>query len=138
IIEGSWGQGSSHWVWLNEWTTWTWEKIYECEAKSEAIIAEHKDNADNHLTKILKQMVRELLLLESSDWQFLITTWSARDYAENRVALHYDNFIRLYNFALKYANGEHVDEGEWHFLGMLESNDTLFKNIDLEPFALKK
>ena len=37
IIEGSWGQGSSHWVWLNQWTTWTWEKIYDCESKSEEI-----------------------------------------------------------------------------------------------------
>jgi 1,4-alpha-glucan branching enzyme len=135
IIEGSWGQGSSHWVWLNEWTTWTWEKIYECEAKSEEICAKYKDSQDENLIKILKQMVRELLLLESSDWQFLITTWSARDYAENRVALHYENFNRLYKMAETYGKGHHIDEGEWHFLGVLESNNGIFKGIDLEPFA---
>ncbi|MFX0077289.1 MAG: 1,4-alpha-glucan branching protein domain-containing protein, partial [Candidatus Hermodarchaeota archaeon] len=134
IIEGSWGQGSSHWVWMNEWTTWTWEKIYECEAKSEEIIAKYKESADEHLLKILKQMARELLLLESSDWQFLITTWSARDYAENRVALHYDNFNRLHKMAETYGNGAHVDEGEWNFLGMLEANDGIFMDLDLEPF----
>ncbi|MFX0186255.1 MAG: 1,4-alpha-glucan branching protein domain-containing protein [Candidatus Hodarchaeota archaeon] len=137
IIEGSWGQGSSHWVWLNEWTTWTWEKIYECEAKSEEIIAKYKDNADEHLMKILKQLARELLLLESSDWQFLITTWSARDYAENRVALHYENFNRLYGMASKYGRGQHVDKGEWHFLGTLEANDGIFMDLDLEPFTKK-
>ncbi|MHA1292563.1 MAG: 1,4-alpha-glucan branching protein domain-containing protein, partial [Promethearchaeota archaeon] len=135
IIEGSWGQGSSHWVWLNEWTTWTWEKIYDCEAKCEEIITTFKDSTDDNLIKILKQMARELLLLESSDWQFLITTWSARDYAENRVALHYENFNRLYHMAKTYGNGEHIDEGEWHFLGILEANDGIFKDIDLEPFA---
>lgn len=82
-------------------------------------------------------MARELLLLESSDWQFLITTWSARDYAENIIALHYDNFIRLYNMANTYANGQNVNEGEWHFVGMIEINDGLFETIDLEPFARK-
>jgi len=137
IIEGSWGQGSSHWVWLNQWTTWTWEKIYECEAKSEEIIAKYKNSTDENLLKILKQMARELLLLESSDWQFLISTWSARDYAENRLALHYESFNRLYEMASKYGAGEHVDEGEWHYLGLLEDNDGIFMDLDLEPFAKK-
>jgi len=135
IIEGSWGQGSSHWVWLNEWTTWTWEKIYECESKSEEIISKYKDSTDENLIKILKQMARELLLLESSDWQFLITTWSARDYAENRIALHYENFNRLYEMAQTYASGKNVEEGEWHFLGTLEFNDGIFQELELEPFS---
>ena len=138
VIEGSWGQASSHWVWLNEWTTFSWRLIYECEAKSEEIIAKYKNSNDPNLIKILKQMARELLLLESSDWQFLITTWSARDYAENRIALHYDNFTRLYNMANTYANGQNVDEGEWHFLGSIEANDDLFEALDLEPFAKKE
>jgi 1,4-alpha-glucan branching enzyme len=137
IIEGSWGQGSGHWVWLNDWTTWTWKRIYECEAKSEQIIANYKDSNDPNLIKILKQMARELLLLESSDWQFLISTWSARDYAEDRVTLHFENFNRLYNMADKYANGKNVEQGEWHYLGLLESADGLFEGIDLEPFAKK-
>jgi len=77
-----------------------------------------------------------LLLLQSSDWQFLITTWSARDYAENRIVLHYENFSRLYNMANTYANGQNVDEGKWHFLGSIEANDDIFEVLDLEPFAL--
>ncbi|TFF85525.1 MAG: DUF1957 domain-containing protein [Promethearchaeota archaeon] len=134
IIEGSWGQGSSHWVWLNEWTTWTWKLIYEVEAKTEKIMAQYARTQDGNLKKILKQLARESLLLQSSDWQFLITTWSARDYAENRVSLHYENFTRLYSMAEKYGKGETVDEGEWHFLGTLEANDGLFPEIDLTPF----
>ena len=82
-------------------------------------------------------MARELLLLESSDWQFLITIWSARDYAENRIGLHYENFTRLYNLANTYANGQNVDEGEWHFLGTIEAVDDIFGDLDLEPFAKK-
>ncbi len=111
--------------------------IYECEAKSEEIIAKYKDSHDPNLIKILKQMARELLLLESSDWQFLITTWSARDYAENRVALHYENLTRLYNMANTYGSGQNVEEGEWHFLGSIEANDDIFEALDLESFAKK-
>jgi len=134
IIEGSWGQGSSHWVWLNEWTTWTWKLIYDVENKTEKIMTKYGTTTDENLKKILKQLARESLLLQSSDWQFLITTWSARDYAENRVSLHYENFNRLHAMAERYGSGEQVDEGEWHFLGTLEVNDGLFPEIDLTPF----
>ena len=114
-----------------------WRYIYECETKSEVIIAKFKDSKDSNLIKILKQMARELLLLQSSDWPFLITTWSARDYAENRIALHYENFNKLYDMASRYGTGQNINEGEWHFLGTIEAVDDLFKDIDLEPFAKK-
>jgi 1,4-alpha-glucan branching enzyme len=134
IIEGSWGQGSSHWVWLNKWTTWTWRVIYDAEDKTEKIMAKYGRTKDENLKKILKQLARELLLLQSSDWQFLITTWSARDYSEGRISLHYENFNRLYLMAMRYGNGEFIEEGEWHFLGKIEENDGIFKDIDLTPF----
>ena len=137
VIEGSWGQGNSHWVWLNDWVTYVWRLIYECETKSEDIIAKHKDSDDPNLIKILRQMARELLLLQSSDWPFLITTWSSRDYAENRIALHYETFNRLYDMADRYGTGQNIDEGEWHFLGSIEANDDIFGDLDLEPFAKK-
>jgi len=137
VVEGSWGQGSSHWVWLNEWTIYVWRHIYECETKSEVIIAKYKDSHDPNLIKILKQMAQELLLLQSSDWPFLITTWSARDYAENRIALHFENFNRLHNMASRYGTGQIIDEGEWHFLGTIEAVDDIFEDLDLEPFAKK-
>ncbi len=135
IIEGSWGQASSHWVWLNDWTTYVWKMIYECEAKSEEIIGKYKDSKDANMIRILKQIARELLLLESSDWPFLMTTWTARDYAENRVAAHYENFQRMYDIATKYGAGEWIEDGEWNFLGTLENSDGLFQDIDLTPFA---
>jgi 1,4-alpha-glucan branching enzyme len=43
----------------------------------------------------VQQLCRELLLLESSDWQFLITTGAARDYAEMRFLTHNDQFLEL-------------------------------------------
>ncbi len=31
--EGSWGQGGFHWIWLNDWTKWTWKHLYEDELR---------------------------------------------------------------------------------------------------------
>jgi 1,4-alpha-glucan branching enzyme len=137
IIEGSWGLDNGHWVWFNDWTVWTWEKIYECEEKCEELITKYKNSTDHHLRKILRQLARELLLLQSSDWQFLITTWTARDYAENRISAHYNNFIRLYHMAKTYAEGGYINEGEWNFLGLLEHENGIFGEFDFESFAEK-
>jgi 1,4-alpha-glucan branching enzyme len=130
LPEGSWGEGQGHWIWLNEWTAWTWEKIYECEDVMIELANKYSDTSDKNLKNILKQTARELLLLQSSDWPFLISTWNARDYAERRVAEHYDRFKRLAGMAKAYANQENIDEGDWTYLGQLEQEDHLFKDID--------
>lgn len=137
LPEGSWGEGEGHWIWLNEWTVWTWEKVYECEEIMIDLANKYSKTTDQQLQNILKQTAREVLLLQSSDWQFLISTWSARDYAENRCAEHYNRFKRLANMAKTYGNREKVDEGDWIYLGQLEREDCLFKDIDLSCWRSK-
>lgn len=131
IPEGSWGQGGFHYIWLNDWTRWTWKHVYDAERKMIELAQKYGDTKDENLQKILKQAARELLLLQASDWQFLISTWSARDYAELRVVRHYEDFIRLYKMADKYGSGEYLDPGEWYFLGETEKRDKVFPDIDV-------
>ncbi len=135
IPEGSWGEGGYHYIWLNQWTEWTWKHIYEDEKRMQSLARKFKNTQDGNLLKILKQAARELLLLQASDWQFLISTWSARDYAELRLTEHHQNFIRLCEMAEKYGKREHVDPGEWTFLGDCEARDKIFDDIKLEWFA---
>jgi len=134
LPEGSWGQGGFHWIWLNEWTTWTWRRVYEAEEQFRALLDSTLEDADDKLISILKQAARELLLLESSDWQFLISTWSARDYAEMRAAEHFRVFQRLAGMAARYASGERLDEGDWTFLGEAEDRDRCFADLELDWF----
>jgi 1,4-alpha-glucan branching enzyme len=47
---------------------------------------------DGLLLRALNQLARENLLLQSSDWPFLITTWQAKDYATDRFNEHVDRF----------------------------------------------
>jgi len=135
IPEGSWGEGGYHYIWLNEWTEWTWKHIYEDELRMQKLAREFKDNMDTNLQDILKQAARELLLLSASDWQFLISTWAARDYAEMRLAQHHADFNRLADMVERYGHGEHVDEGEWIFLGDCKRRDAVFPDIKMEWFA---
>jgi 1,4-alpha-glucan branching enzyme len=44
---------------------------------------------------VLNQAARELLLLESSDWPFLVTTGQAREYAIQRFTNHVERFEAL-------------------------------------------
>lgn len=131
LPEGSWGEGGFHWIWLNEWTEWTWKHIYEAELRMEKLLAEaqaRKSDPKFHI--LLKQIAVELMLLESSDWQFLISTWSARDYAEMRFTEHYRNFSKLINIAEKYLHSQSIDEEDWSLLELCRERDKIFDEID--------
>ncbi|MFP4056969.1 MAG: glycoside hydrolase family 57 protein [Candidatus Brocadiia bacterium] len=135
LPEGSWGEGGFHWIWLNEWTEWTWRDIHECEEKLLALLDRHRGDGDGLLQRLLRQAGRELLLLESSDWQFLISTWHARDYAENRLSVHYADFARLAELAERYAQARSLSGEEQRFLELLEARDNVFPDLDLGAWA---
>ncbi len=79
---------------------------------------------------MLVQATRELLLLQSSDWQFLITTRSAADYAERRVAEHYAEFKRLCEMARLLEIGTALSPDAEHTLRRLERDDFCFPDLD--------
>jgi len=134
IPEGSWGEGGFHWIWLNEQTKWTWRHIYEAEQDFVEFVNSHREKltGENDIVRVAKQTARELLLLESSDWQFLISTWSARDYAELRVAAHYDAFRRLLGIAKELADRGKTSDGDWLFVIDREEKTDCFKEINIE------
>lgn len=135
LPEGSWGEGGFHWIWLNEWTEWTWRHIYECEDRFLALLAAHRGTADPTMAGLLKQAGRELLLLESSDWQFLISTWHARDYAENRISVHYNDLRRLFRIIESYAASRSLPEEDKSFLAQVNRRDPVFPDLDLAAWA---
>ena len=130
LPEGSWGEGGDHRVWLNRDTEWTWDRVYSAEAEWAAHLAATRA-AKGDLARALTQATRELLLLQASDWQFLITTGTARDYAERRVAEHYAEFKRLSEMARGLASGEPLSPDDANSLRRLEREDFCFP--DLEP-----
>jgi len=124
LPEGSWGQGGFHWIWLNEETAWIWKRIYEIEAADEEL----QPRIATCDKRLLRQFYREKFLLESSDWPFLVSTWTARDYAENRAAEHYE---RAREIAGWLRAGRPLTAADEAALGVYEREDGLFKEIVL-------
>lgn len=87
LPEGSWGNGGDHRTWLNEGTAWTWPEIHARQRRAESLLTDSNDAT--------RQLARELLLLQSSDWQFLMTTGQAHDYAVERFNTHCARFDDL-------------------------------------------
>lgn len=132
LPESSWGQGGFHWIWLNEWTTWIWRDIYASEAEMPKLAELAAESHDPKVAAIVTQAARELLLLEASDWPFLISTWTARDYAERRAAFHHEAFVRLADLARRAAQGEALSADDEQFLAECQARDAIFADLDLD------
>jgi 1,4-alpha-glucan branching enzyme len=129
LPESTWGQGGHYWVWNNPDTEWMWPIIHIAEQRFDDLVRKYETNPPDALThRLLNQAARELLLLESSDWPFLVTTFQARDYAVERFTGHQKNFWDLVNM-LETGN---INEA---LLSELEERDNPFSGIDYQWFA---
>ncbi|MFQ6132955.1 MAG: 1,4-alpha-glucan branching protein domain-containing protein [Armatimonadota bacterium] len=130
LPEGSWGQGGGHWVWLNEWTDWIWKREYDAEVTMRWLALDHWETADEPTRELIRQAARELFLLQSSDWQFLISTWTARDYAEARANGHHSDFSRIADLARRQASGQMLSPEEQAYVQELRQRDNVFPDLD--------
>jgi 1,4-alpha-glucan branching enzyme len=137
LAEGSWGKNGNNEVWLNDQTSWTWTHIYRIERVMREVASDSRWRDGGWGERIAKQMARELMLLESSDWQFLITTAAARDYAEKRFNGHRHQFIELEMLWAEFiANGALSEAGQTT-LAEMEERDSLFAEIDPGLWAMR-
>jgi len=132
LDEGSWGTGGDNQVWLNSETAWTYAQIYPAEIILREIATADKWRESEWGGRIVRQMCRELLLLESSDWQSLITTGAARDYAEKRFHTHHQHFTELKEMWQAYEAVGTLDLRQTNRLIEIESRDGVFPEIDPE------
>ncbi len=93
LAQGSWGANGDFSMWLNPETRWTWERLWPLEARFWSVA--RRRISDPTCERILGQAARELLLLQASDWQFIITTGAAADYATRRFNGHAEDLDRL-------------------------------------------
>jgi 1,4-alpha-glucan branching enzyme len=90
---GSWGANGDFSMWLNPGTRWTWERIWALEERFWSLAPAAAD--EPAAAPVLAQAARELLLLQSSDWQFIISTGAAADYASKRFLGHAHDLTEL-------------------------------------------
>jgi 1,4-alpha-glucan branching enzyme len=128
--EGSWGAEGTNQVWMNPETSWTYTHIYPAELYTRDVCtAGHWRNSTTGM-RIAQQLCRELLLLESSDWQFLITTGAARDYAEARFLTHNDQFNDIKSIWQSFESTGEITSAQHDRLAEIELRDNVFPDID--------
>jgi 1,4-alpha-glucan branching enzyme len=122
---GSWGANGDSSMWLSERTAWTWERIWPLE---QAFWDVASDALGSPAARpVLAQAARELLLVQSSDWQFIISTGAAADYAERRFIEHCQDAEQL--IAALRPGHEAELEGAQRRAEELGRRDQLFPNV---------
>jgi len=122
----SWGAEGYNRVWINRQTDWMY--LHQQVAEQRMVeLASLFPSADGLWRRALNQAARELLLAQSSDWAFIITTGTMVQYAVKRFKDHIHRFTRLYDMILA---GE-IDEA---WLADVESKDTIFQEIDYRVY----
>lgn len=89
----SWGEGGYGEVWINSEVEWIYPRFFEMAHSFRDCFRRFRTGGFQG--RVLAQMAREMALLQSSDWAFMIHNKSAEPYARARVQEHYSNFQEL-------------------------------------------
>ncbi|MBS3762388.1 MAG: DUF1957 domain-containing protein [Planctomycetes bacterium] len=123
----TWGYEGYFDVWVNGSNDWICRHLLAAE-QTMVKLANEYSSADGAQKRTLDQCARELMLAQSSDWPFLLSVGTARDYARYRVENHIGRFQSLCR-AL-----EEEDISEEH-LEQIENRDNIFPEIDYRIYG---
>ena len=119
----SWGDKGHFEIWIDKNNSWIYPHLHAATLQMTKLAREHASDSNEQANRVLKQLARELLLAQSSDWAFLMRTGTAREYATQRTLDHFSRFNKLHD---QFVAG-HVDE---NFLAECERRDNLFPNLN--------
>jgi 1,4-alpha-glucan branching enzyme len=126
LASGSWGANGDFSMWTGPLVDWTWPIIWDVEDRFWSLAP--RAIADSSTHEILAQAARSMLLLQSSDWQFIISTGEVEDYAIRRFNGHASDCARLLNALEAALNGREIDEGN-QLARELQQRDDVFRDI---------
>ena len=121
--ESSWGDKGYLEVWIDKNNSWIYPHLHGAAQRMHELATAHEHDSKERTDRLLKQLARELLLAQSSDWAFLMRTGTARDYASKRTFDHLTRFNELHDLFLAGT----LDE---KFLAECESRDNLFPKLN--------
>ena len=122
---GSWGANGDYSMWISDQTVWTWQRLWPLEERFWDVAPSALRSDDTRF--ILAQAARELLLAQSSDWQFILSTGAAADYGERRFREHCSDTEELVQ-ALEDGSAAALDRGHRRAAELAE-RDALFPDV---------
>lgn len=126
----SWGYNGYFENWLNGTNDWIYPPLHNA-GRRMCQLAQGNPGAQGALRRVLNQAARELMLAQSSDWPFILSTNTMAAYARRRVVGHLEHFEVLAGMA---ESGE-IDEG---YLHSLEERNNIFPEIDYAIYAVSE
>jgi 1,4-alpha-glucan branching enzyme len=123
----SWGAGGYAEVWVAGENDWIYRHQHRAEARMVELAARYADDASPLVRRALDQAARELLLLQSSDWAFILRNKTQVGYAIARVKAHLGRFDRLCTDVVE----GRIDEA---WLADLEARDNIFPALDFRVY----
>lgn len=119
----SWGRNGYSEVWLNNENDYAHKHLHVAGDRMVELAHLFPNETDSLRKQALNQCARELLLAQSSDWLFIITTGTMVDYAKKRIKDHIGRFNKLY----EQIKNNNINKD---YLNMLMEKDKLFPDID--------
>jgi 1,4-alpha-glucan branching enzyme len=124
----SWGEGGYGKVWVGHEAAWTWRHIHHATRYTKWLVDRHR-GADGVRGRAIDQCIRELLLLQSSDWPFILKTGTSTGYAERRIRAHVHRLRHLGHLleseTIDDADAKWIDDvcARDNFLGALQGRE---------------
>ncbi|MCL4479170.1 MAG: DUF1957 domain-containing protein [Deltaproteobacteria bacterium] len=119
--QSSWGDKGYHEVWLNGTNDWIYKHLHMAQDRMKTLIRIKKASPVKH--RAINQALRELLLVQSSDWPFIMNSGTNVNYAKKRFISHISRFTYLY----EQITNNSIDP---EFLNETESKDNIFNWLD--------
>src|SRR5207244_7880459 len=82
---------------LDKKSSWSAPHLHAAAQRMTNVANAHKNDSSELNDRVLKQLARELLLAQASDWAFLMRTGTAREYASKRTIDHLARFNKLHD-----------------------------------------
>ncbi len=124
----SWGANGYSEVWLNSANDYAFKHFNELGKRMTELANQYKDNTDSLIERVLNQCARELLMLQSSDWLFIITNQTMVDYAHKKIKEHTGRFNELY----EQLTNNRIEE---EYLKDVELKTPIFPYINFKVYA---
>jgi len=126
----SWGDGGYGGVWLEKSNDWVYRHAFKMIERM-VELAERFPDENGLRERVLNQAAREVLLVQASDWPFLLRAGKSGSFARKQIEDTVTNFNRIYEMLCANTVGT-----EW--LTRLEKRNNLFPGINYRVFRKKR
>jgi 1,4-alpha-glucan branching enzyme len=120
----SWGAGGHGEVWIGPAAAPYWRHVHHASHRVEHLVHRHQDAAGPR-GEALDLAIRELLLLQTSDWPFILSTATTVEYAEARLRAHASRVRKL----CAMLEQESLQEDEVRWMRDLDQRDSFLRGL---------